>query len=234
MIFHVGIENNVEGRSLAWVLDHPGCFVYGSDASTALAATRNAILKYASWISEHYSGPTLVDVSDIEIRVAETWDVYTIDENFDIVDGVGYEVNAWFQHDWKPLTNDDIERGLKLLSWTRQDLLETVRGLSHEVLHKGYPGERWSIGGILKHIGGAEWWYMDRLGISIPKGELPSEPFERLDVVRSHFTNILPTLAGSRQVVGIDGEFWSPRKILRRAVWHERDHTIHIQKLITL
>lgn len=32
--------------------------------------------------------------------------------------------------------------------------------------------------------------------------------------------------------VGIDGEFWSPRKMLRRAVWHERDHTFHIDKLI--
>ena len=29
----------------------------------------------------------------------------------------------------------------------------------------------------------------------------------------------------------VEGEFWSPRKLLRRAVWHERDHTVHIRKL---
>jgi len=34
------------------------------------------------------------------------------------------------------------------------------------------------------------------------------------------------------QVVGLDGEFWSPRKLLRRTVWHERDHVDHIRKLI--
>ena len=110
MIFKVGIENNVEGRSLAWVLNHPGCFAYGADANSALSATRKAILEYASWITEHHAGSTLVDVSEVDIRVVETWDVYTIDENFDIVDRGGYEVNAWFQHDWKPLTGEDIER----------------------------------------------------------------------------------------------------------------------------
>jgi hypothetical protein len=27
------------------------------------------------------------------------------------------------------------------------------------------------------------------------------------------------------------GELWSPRKLLRRAIWHERDHTEHILKI---
>jgi hypothetical protein len=43
---------------------------------------------------------------------------------------------------------------------------------------------------------------------------------------------ILPGLSGSKQVMGIDGEFWSPRKLLRRAVWHEYDHIAHIRKLL--
>jgi hypothetical protein len=34
------------------------------------------------------------------------------------------------------------------------------------------------------------------------------------------------------KVVGVEGEMWSPRKVLRRAVWHERDHTEHIRKLL--
>ncbi len=32
-------------------------------------------------------------------------------------------------------------------------------------------------------------------------------------------------------VAGVVGEFWSPRKLLLRAIRHERDHTAHIQKL---
>jgi|GEM_PF-3187094 hypothetical protein len=42
----------------------------------------------------------------------------------------------------------------------------------------------------------------------------------------------LPGLEASDKVVGVDGEFWSPRKVLRRAIWHERDHTAHSKKLL--
>jgi hypothetical protein len=83
----------------------------------------------------------------------------------------------------------------------------------------------------LKHVGGAEWWYLDRLGLAFPKAEVPADPFERLQAVRSHLTQVLPGLAGSREVRGVDGELWSPRKLLRRAAWHERDHVAHIRKL---
>jgi hypothetical protein len=50
--------------------------------------------------------------------------------------------------------------------------------------------------------------------------------------VRSNLEYILPGLAGSTLVVGMSGEFWSPRKVLRRAVWHELDHIAHIRKLL--
>ncbi|MCJ7659303.1 MAG: hypothetical protein MUO67_09160 [Anaerolineales bacterium] len=39
-------------------------------------------------------------------------------------------------------------------------------------------------------------------------------------------------MVGSHQVVGVGGEFWSPHKLLRRSVWHERDHIAHIQALL--
>ena len=143
-----------------------------------------------------------------------------------------YEVNAWFRHDWKPLSTEEIALGLKILSWSRTDLLETVQGLSNEALERKYPNERWNIQGILKHIGGAEWWYLDRLGLAFPQSEVPKDPFSRLEKVRAFFNEVLPKLVGSPQVVGIDGEIWSPRKLLRRAAWHERDHIEHIQKLL--
>jgi uncharacterized damage-inducible protein DinB len=111
-------------------------------------------------------------------------------------------------------------------------LLDTINGLSDEKLDQNYPNERWSIHGILGHIGGAEWWYLNRLGLAFPRSEVPQEPMERLEKVRNHLIRLLPMLEGSKQVVGINGEFWSPRKVLRRAVWHERDHMLHIQKLL--
>jgi hypothetical protein len=107
-----------------------------------------------------------------------------------------------------------------------------VVGLSQEKRDADYPGERWSINGILGHIGGAEWWYMERLGLAFPREQLPEEPQARLEKVHESFASVLPKLEGTKQVIGLEGELWSPRKVLRRALWHERDHAEHIRKLI--
>lgn len=229
MIFRTGIENNVEGRSLAWVLEHPGCYAYGLDGESALEATPESIRYYNDWITDH-GGKGWLDLDDIEIQLEETWEVYAINEEYELVEQ-GYEINAWFQHDWKPLTEGEIERGIQLLNWTRRDLLDSIKDMSSLDLEQSFPGERWNYDGILKHVGGAEWWYLDRLGLAFPREQLPQESFDRLEMVRAYFLETLSKLVGSRKVVGIDGEFWSPRKMLRRAVWHERDHTEHILKL---
>lgn len=232
MQFKIGLENNFEGRSLAWVLEHPGCFAYGSDGEAALAATPETIRAYADWIAQHEPEPWLKPVP-IELQLEETWQVYSINEEYERVEE-GYEVSAWFLHDWKPLTEEEIERGLKLLTWTRADLLASVADLSRERFERQYPGERWNIRGILRHVGRAEWWYLDRLGLAFAWEQLPEDPFECLELVRQHFVHALPELAGLCKVVGVEGEFWSPRKMLRRAVWHERDHIEHIQKLLSI
>lgn len=231
MIFRVGIENNNEGRSIAWALEHPGCFAYGKDANAASANLEVAIQAYATWILKH-EPRTWLNFEEVEIHVEETREVYLINDDFDQVEKDGYSVDSFFRYDWKPLTAIEIQRTLKMLAWSRADLLKTVKGLSDEKLNQTYLGERWSINGILKHVGGAECWYLDRLGLALPREQIPDEPFARLKVSRARLNEILPTLEGSKQVVGVDGEFWSPRKLLRRALWHERDHTVHIQKLI--
>ncbi len=230
MYFKIGLENGVEGRSLAWVLGHPGCFAYGHDGHEALHHLPAAIQDYIDWIALHSHKPWLRRPEAI-IEADETWEVFTINEDYELAER-GYEVNDWFLHDWKPLTELDIDHALKLLAWSRADLLDSVNGLSQESLDAEHSGERWSIANILKHVGGAEWWYLDRFGLAFPRDEVPNEPFRRLEKVRTHLVNSLPGLVGSHQVVGVDGELWSPRKLLRRAVWHERDHTFHIRKLV--
>jgi hypothetical protein len=229
-LYKIGLENNTEGRSQAWVLGHPGCFAYGANGSQALQAIPQGIRAYHEWIAAHTSASWLTS-ADVEYRLEETWECYTINDDYELAQE-GYEVNAWFRHDWLPLSAEDIERGLLLLSWGRDDLLNTVSALSPEILARTYPAERWSIAGILNHIGGAEWWYQDLLGLVFPRSDVPDDPFQRLEKVRSNLVKVLPALAGSTHVVGVSGEFWSPRKLLRRAVWHEYDHIAHIRKLL--
>ena len=230
MEFEIGLENPVEGHSLAWVLGHPGCFAYGEDGAEALSSPPRAIQEYIGWIEAHSAQNWLRDEA-IDVHVSETFESYVIGKDFELSTD-GYEVNAWFRHDWRPLTAEDVTRGLLILAWSRVELLEAVSDLSPEVLERRYPGERWNIAGILRHVGGAEWWYLDRLGLAFPRQEVPVHPFERLEKVRNHLLQTLPGLVGSQQVVGMDGEFWSPRKLLRRAAWHERDHVQHIRKLL--
>lgn len=229
MLFRIGLENNIEGRSLAWVLGHPGCFTYGLSTDEVLDKLPSAIENYIAWMHQQADQPWL-DFGEIEIQVEETWEDYTINEHFELVEE-GYEINAWFLDDWKPLTGEDIHRGQQILQWSRARLLESAQGLSGVELQYLQAGERWSISGILLHTGGAEWWYLNRLGLAPPRAQLPDEPYERLRVVRQELLQQLQKLEDQNLVIGVDGEFWSPRKLLRRAVWHELDHTHHILRL---
>lgn len=231
MSIRVGLENHVEGRSLAWVLGHPGCYRYGGNAAEALASVPDAVATYASWVDGHLGRPGWVPRETGQVVLHGTWDGYRIDESFERVED-GYHINAWFLHDWKPLTERDVDRGLQLLTWSRADLLGVWAALDRAERTRAHPEERWTVEEILGHVGGAEWWYLDRLGLAFPRADLPDDPEARLRRVRAHLTETLQGLVGSRQVVGTDGEIWSPRKLLRRAVWHERDHTEHVRRLV--
>lgn len=233
MIYRVGLENNNEDRTIAWALEHPGCFAYGKDADAAQQNFPQAAREYSAWIARR--GGSWLE-GDVQVVVEEVFDVRFIRPTFDFDErGDGtYMVESFFLYDWKPLQAQEIERALQMLNWSRDDLLDLVHNLTPEKLAQSVPEERWDIGGILKHIAGGEWFYQERIGYPFPEQEddLPSDPFERLQMVREHFNALLPRLEGVQKVIGQEGEIWSPRKMLRRALWHERDHTEHIRKLL--
>lgn len=233
MRISIGLELNNEGRALAWALDFPGCFAYGQDGPEATIALAQELVIYENWVARH-AGPDWLQLGDFDLRIVDTWEVYTINDQYDLEDG-GYAVNAWFRQDWKPISQEEAARGLDLLGWSRADLLTTVADLSDEQLDRPYPGQRWSIRGILRHVANAEWWYLDRLGLVEGGREaLPKEAHQRLTWVRERLEAALPTLVGAELVLGKEGEFWSPRKLLRRTLWHEIDHRQHILQLLAL
>ena len=230
MRISIGLELNNEGRAVAWALDYPGCFAYAPEGPEAVITLARELVGYEEWIARH-AGPGRLELGNFDLRIVDTWQVVTINDQYDFEDG-GYAVNAWFWHDWKPLSAGEIAHGLDLLRWSREDLLHVFGGIPADQLDQQYPGERWSIRGIARHVANAEWWYLDRLGIAEGKREqLPQDILERLRVVRDRLMAALPAFEGRELVVGKDGEFWSPRKLLRRALWHEIDHCRHILKL---
>ena len=220
---------------MAWMLDFPGCFAYGKDGPEAILNVPRAVLAYQEWMACHTDQSWLADLGDFDVRLVETFDCYDINDAFERVpSGTGYEVNAFFLDDWKPLSEEDVRRGLLLLEWGRGDLLAAFAGLTSEQLNQERPGERWPINGILNHVGGAEWWYMDNLGLAgMERAQLSKVPTERLSSVRARLRQVLPGLVRSNLVLGKEGEIWSPRKLLRRAIWHERVHTLQIARYLT-
>lgn len=227
----IGLELNNEGRALAWALDYPGCFAYGEEGPEAVIGLARELVAYEVWVNSH-AGTEWVHLKNFDLRIVDTWEVYTINDQYELEEG-GYAVNAWFKQDWKPLSAEEIGRGLALLRWSREDLLQVAAPLSDEQMDRMVPGERWSIRGILRHVATTEWWLMDRLGLAEGgQGLLPKDTGERLAWVRERLNTALPGLAGRDLVLGKDGEFWSPRKLLRRALWHEINHRQHIKKLL--
>src|SRR3972149_7528305 len=86
MIFQAGIENNNEGRSIAWALEHPGCYAYGVKGDGALSNLEGALNKYAGWILRHEPNTWLNFAEhDIELVVNGSWDVYFINDDLNRV-----------------------------------------------------------------------------------------------------------------------------------------------------
>jgi uncharacterized damage-inducible protein DinB/predicted RNase H-like HicB family nuclease len=210
----------MEGRWIAHVPDLPGCFNTHSDREAAISGIPNAIDDYTEWCGRHglhisgLSGPMIVS------EVIRAWN-YEED----------YEVNAFFASDRPPLMQEEIAEYQQLLSASRGELQQVLNAISPEDYDVEYPGEDRTIRGILHHIADAERWYMDRLGLAPPNEDLPTDVEKRLSVVREHLIANLPTLVRRSGVVTMSGEGWSSRKVLRRALWHERDHTLHIMKI---
>lgn len=232
MQIRIGIENNIEGRTLAWALDYPGCFSYGMDEAEALIQLPRALLQYEKWIKDH-TADSWVNFTDMDMRVVEHFTTFHMDDDYKPAPpGKGYEINAWFKDDWRPLSQEEIQNALNTFRWQRDELLAGLSTLEPEILEKQRPGQRWNILGIAKHIANAEHWYLSRMELtSLTRKALRPEPIMRLEQMSKEIEGLFPDFADQVVVRGIEGEIWSYRKIVRRTLWHQRDHIEHIKEL---
>jgi len=226
MRINIALEGKYEGKYIAWALDYPGCFGYGLNEEEAIINFPNDFLAYQNWINFKAGRDSwLKDLTDFDIHLIESFKNFETAEN--------KVVCSWFQEDGSPLNHQEIDRATKILNWTRKDLLDLWRMIPDVVMFQEFEGERWTINEIFGHVANAEWWYLDRLSLTdCGKDMLPIDPLERLAHVRENLIRVLPGLEKKHIVSELEGEIWSPRKIIRRACWHEKDHLVHIQKII--
>jgi predicted RNase H-like HicB family nuclease len=217
---YVVCAEEMESRWIAHVPDLPGCFAAHDERDLAIAAAPKAIEAYIAWCTA--AGIRISGVSPpmVVSEVVRAWQ-YEPD----------FEVNAFFAADRPPVAADELPEYQLLLAGSRRDLLQAVDGLDADAMQRAIPGERWPLGGIVHHVARSELWYLDRLGLAFARSELSPEPLVAIEQVRQRHLAVLTALSTHTGVVAMAGEVWSARKVLRRTLWHERDHTQHILQL---
>ena len=137
MRINIGLENDYENKSIAWALDYPGCFSYGEDGAAAIMAFPRAFIGYKERVQSN-TGTEWIDFEDFDINLVETFESYKVDGKI-FPAAAGKNVTAFWQVDWKPLTQIEIEHGLQVMQWSREDLLDLAGNFSDEKLDQRSP-----------------------------------------------------------------------------------------------
>ncbi len=153
-IYQLYLESGpMRKKTMVHVLDLLGCIANGPTTEEALARTPQAIRTYLRFLQRH--GEEVNPEEEIETRVAEH-----ITEGTWLGNG---DPAILFVPDREPLTQEDLEKYLRRLAWSRAEIVELVSGLSEEEMEEKPPRGR-SIKGILEHIFGAEYSYVRHFG----------------------------------------------------------------------
>jgi uncharacterized damage-inducible protein DinB/predicted RNase H-like HicB family nuclease len=225
-----------DGMCLGHVVDLPGCMVRAHTREVALRRLPAAIRDYHAWLRRHGEAPPPLDES-IEIEVAGEaagWGP------FDPGDTA-----ALFPPDLDPVTPEEMERYFHLMAFNRADLLALVQEPSDDLLDWRPDPDSYNLRRVLRHIGNADQWYVSRI---VPPETLPPEweddedlpPFECLDMARRTAIDRLRQLTGEQRS-GVfyptvwtehPEEPWTARKVLRRFLEHEREHTAQVRQIL--
>jgi predicted RNase H-like HicB family nuclease len=228
----VCLEIGPQGAGV-FVPDCPGCWVYGRTRESAVKKVKIAIRQWYDWLEEHGERYPKAN-RKFEIEVAESMKV-----GYNPVKAGKPEPLFWSEV--LPIKRDDIKRTIRLMEYSRQDLLDLVFHLTKEQLDFKPSGQPRSIRNCLKHIAYVEWWYVNRLNIEMPE-KFPKDLFGLMNHIRELVVGALEKfprekMRGVHQPVKYKSptcDLWTARKVLRRLVDHERMHTRYIRKVLKM
>ena len=215
------------------VPDCPGCWVFGRTKESALKKVKIAIVEWFDWLNKYEENhPEIGD--RVEVELGELLQV-----NYNPAEAGKPEPLFWSEV--LPVQKDDIERTVRLLEYSRKDLLTLVSTITAECLDWKPPDKPRTIRNCLKHIAYVEPWYISRLNIKLPE-DYPEDTFELLNYTRGIVIDSLQNFP-KRKMRGVFQpkkdkspvcDLWTTRKVLRRLVDHERLHTKYIEKVLKM
>lgn len=220
-LLSVGIEEGTDGAALVHSLGFPGCVAFGATPQEALDAYAEELTEWLAF-RESVALPVPPREAELEIAVDE-WvaSAAAVDQG---------ESEVCFEADLAPLTDAEISEGLHLLGDLRGRLLRALRTLPRGALEE-MSGEGMTLRRIVDELARAQWWTLTRLGAS-PLAEIPESALGRLDTAMALVVQQLTGFARAERgaddgdgdgdaALEIEGEFWTPRKVLRRLLWLE-------------
>lgn len=217
------LEIGVDGSISAFIPELPGCFAAGATEDDILRNLRMAIPDYFHWLSfQDAETPTMSGDVDIVIR-----------ERFQVINNDQSEIHAFFAPDAAPMSEDDIDWAIALLSYALQDFHKQLNALPIAALDYRRSADDWSIHTVIDHVGQGQLWYMSLLDDDPHTQKIADLPGPELDRLDSIFEQALLWLRESSpqlrtKIVEHHGNRWSMRKIFRRSLNHLREHTEQI------
>ncbi len=122
----VCLEIGPEGTS-AFAPEYPGCWVFGRTPERALVKMETVIAEWFEWMERHGEHiPT--DMKVFKVEVAEMMSV-----DYNPVEAGKPEPLFW--REVEPVTRRDIARTIRLMTYSREDLLSLVSSLEDSCLN---------------------------------------------------------------------------------------------------
>ncbi len=217
---------DIEGVYILHALDLPGCYSEGATEGKAIRNFASTLASYRDWLVTHGE---LVPVLPEEFDVAERLASYTLAD--------GYEVNAIFEPERSPPSWEFLTLSIRLLRYSGADLLSAFESIPIDQREASLAVGARTPKQILEHVARAEWWYLSHLADvpgALPGDQAPGTPaqFEAVHATLIEWLTDIPAERMGAIVVDREEE-WSVRKLLRRALWHERAHTAELARFGT-
>jgi GNAT superfamily N-acetyltransferase len=211
----VWLERGYDGGKFgAWLLDVPGAF--GAAASRDLAVSQSSVAFgwFRDWLGRHGE----------KLDGAFSWPEIIEEAEATVVDG--YERNATFEDDARPVSQDELAASIRRLEYAGSDL-GALRPRLAEIRGPAANGER-TTDEALRHLASADIWLGSRLD---PARRYDGPPWEgdgarHLEATRRWAMDNLRSMHAANLGPRSDskGESWTLRKVVRRYVYHAVDH----------
>ena len=222
--YRVGLESR-GGNYTAWVFDLPGCRSISGSREETLSLVPVAIGEYLAWLDSHHARPLVA---------SEPYD-------YEIVEEIDVTGEACFEDDRQPVSQDELERGIRYVGFAHSDLAALLRPLPDTVLDWKPPASSVKIDASYNdvrtirdmeaHVASALTFHLRGVGHATERVPSPDDPKDlqqayEVTIMRLRQLNAEERGAGSFKRETPRGEAeWSARKALRRIINHVRFHT---------